>query len=223
MKGGTKTYPIEGLRTGTALDDQTLKDNVLITFKGVSGSGTVKLENNFKENTLKGLRFKAETNGNLKNGDNVKVMIENPDFLSRNHYVLSEEGSFEINVNDLDEVASHFNEITNFSEVEEMLKSEIQGMYRSGVMNQVETELVAKFYLDLSHNGANINTNGDGSYAYLLRVTRNLGTKSEKTFYELVGFEKIVIDGDRKANLSKLSVFKKVLRKITHETQSIKS
>lgn len=104
-----------------------------------------------------------------------------------------------------------------------MLKSEIQGMYRSGVMNQVETELVAKFYLDLSHNGANINTNGDGSYAYLLRVTRNLGTKSEKTFYELVGFEKIVIDGDRKANLSKLSVFKKVLRKITHETQSIKS
>lgn len=96
LRGGTKTYRFEGLRTGTTLDDQILKDNVLITFKGVSGRGTVKLENNFKENTLKGLRFKAETNGNLKNGDNVKVMIENPDFLSRNHYVLSEEESFEL-------------------------------------------------------------------------------------------------------------------------------
>ncbi len=212
-----KKLVVEGLSQGTPLTDEELENNTLLVFTGVSGRGRVEVDNNFMKEELKGLSFVGENDGNLKNGDDVVIQLENPDYLTSYEYKLVEEGSFRTKVKDLKEVAKNINDIANLEDVKRLLEEETESKYYSPY-SSTEYEIVDTYYREFYSEGNEIiqerdyydgnmdDSYGNGVMGYLLKITsQDSYSDSDSESYRLIAFPSVIIDEDNKVNIGSLN------------------
>ena len=90
IKSGEQTYVVEGLPEVEAVD---FFENIQVTFDGLSGEATAKIELLSEDNALKACQFTMDKGTNLMSGDLVTVSIQNADTLIDKYLCIPKETS----------------------------------------------------------------------------------------------------------------------------------
>ena len=213
----SRKVTVEGLEEPIFLTEEELKENVLLYIQGASGRGKVFIDNNFMEDELKRLKFVSKENGNIKNGDEVEVEVENLEVIQSSNYRFKDDAKFKVKVEGLKEVAENINDIENLADVTRLLKEEAAMEFESAFYNKKSHEIVDTYYRKNYSEGNEIfpeknnysydsdqDAFGNGVVAYLMKVTQNIDSSSEKEFYTLYAFPSVILDENNNADISSL-------------------
>ena len=221
IKGGEKKYTVEGLEEPEILTTEEAEKKLVLNFNGVNGRGVAQIDNVFDVSPLDYMDFEIENDGELKNGDKAKLLLDE-DFeatLNEGGYILDEDFQPIFEVKGLAEVAEKATDIKNLEDVERFLKEELNNQYRdtdysfgSNTVYEIKQEELMyrqfKKVTEDEHVSSSLDDNGNliGIFSVKEYSVSHDGDKKEvDKFTVIFGFSRIILDEDNKANLSELS------------------
>lgn len=224
IKGGDKEVVVADLEEPKALTSEDVEKNLVLNFNGASGKGLSQIDNSFKESPLSELEFEIESDGELKNGDQAKVVLnEDAESVLNDHgYILEEDFNPTFEVKNLYVVAEKATDIKNLKDIKRMIEEEVKREYKSfdpdeiwGYKYKINQEKL--MYRQFSEDTDNEDfsdwemgnySSGDnhGNLIGIYSVKKISGDDNElmDEFTAIIGFSDIKLDNDKKANVSEI-------------------
>ena len=221
VKGGEKKFTVEGLELPEILTAEEVEKKLVLNFNGVNGRGVSQIDNVFDVSPLDYMDFEIENDGELKNGDQAKLLLDE-DFeatLNEGGYILEEGFQPTFEVKGLAEVAEKATDVKNLDDVERFLLEELSNQYRdtdysfgsNTVYDIKQEELMYRQFKKIAEDesvSSSVDDNGNliGIFSVKkYRVSSDEDKEEVDQFTVIFGFSRIILDEDNKANLSELS------------------
>jgi len=221
IKSSEKNVKVNGLKEPKKLTNKDVEKNLVINFNGVSGRGTANIDNVF-DSPLDTLEFKVKNDGKLKNGDKAEVQLSKDEIetLESLGYVTEKDFSPIFEVSGLNEVAASATDIANLDDIKRMIDEETKRTYKD---SSAEYSFGTKYEITLdklmyrqfdkenskeqsdmwSTSSSDQNGNLIGIYT-IKQYSGGTESKLEETKTAIIGYSNIVLDKDKKANVSEL-------------------
>ena len=221
IKGGEKKFTVEGLEAPEILTTEEIEKKLVLNFNGVNGRGVAQIDNVFDVSPLNHMNFKIENDGELKNGDQAKLLLDE-DFepiLNEGGYILEEGFQPTFEVKGLAEVAEKATDIKNLEDVERFLLEELSNQYRdtdytfgpNTVYDIEQEELMYRQFRKVAEDenvSSSLEDNGNLIGVFSVKeysVSQDGNEREVDQFTLIFGFSRIILDEDNKANLSELN------------------
>lgn len=218
VKGGEKEFTVEGLEEPELLTAKEVEKQVIVDFVGANERGSARIENTFSGD-LSSLTFTVENNGELSNGDNVQLVVnEEEDPLIDYGYKLEDDFNVSFEVKGLQEFAKKAEDIANIDDVKRMITEEVTKDYPKDSdwgftrVYDVKEEVALYRQFDEADEDDYYDTDleDNGSFVVLFTITEysDVDAKKDKDVNEeyviMQGFRNLMLDEDKKVNVSKL-------------------
>lgn len=197
-------FTVEGLKEGTVITEQDFRENTVVQFMGISGEGSLIVENIFKEKPLNKISFNIEEHKDLKNGDKIVIKALEDDSLEQAEYVLNDKNGFEVEVYGLDEIAQNAQDIKNLEALSTLIKEKMDSNFSN---NYESYKIIESYYRPYATKDAlfgRINfdtyTVNPGSFYYLIEHIESYG--KEKITYYLYGADRLILDSNGDVTLA---------------------
>lgn len=219
IKSSEKKVEVTGLEEPKILTSKEVEKRLVLNFTGVSGQGSAIIDNTFEE-PLNYIDFQVENDGNLSNGDKLKVSIKKIDVKQLNNegYLLEEGFAPTFEVKGLDVVADKASDIKNLADITRMIDEGIKRTYQDfktdwSLGHRYEIKevkyLYRQFKNESSKNSDSWNTglesNGNLVKIYLVKkYSGGTESKLEDSFTAIYGFSDITLDDKNEANVAEI-------------------
>lgn len=225
IKGGEKEVTVKGLDKPKKLTTQDVEEHLVVNFSGVSGRGTSKIDNTF-DSPLSDIDFSIKNDGELKNGDKAKVMLDEDGEKKLNDagYILDKDFEPTFEVEGLDMIAEKAEDIKNLKDIERMIEERAKRryqdldpdkkwghyykitreklMYRQFDNDDEKTDDDSTPSLSRESNDSSENGNLIGIYT----VKKYTGEeKLEDEFTAIIGYSDIILDDKNEANVAEIN------------------
>lgn len=218
IKSGSKTIEVKGLIEPEKLTSEEVEKKLIINFNGYSGRGKSTIDN-ILESPLNNLIFSIENDGELKNGDNAKVVLDSTaeEFLFENGYVLDSDFNLSFEVTGLDKVAENAVDIQNIGDITRMIDEEVNRKYKSDKESNIfastryeikEEKLMYRQFETNTEQDTYYGNQNSGNLIKVFTVKRfSLGVegKLEDTLTAIIGYTGIILDDNNEVNVAELS------------------
>lgn len=227
ITGGEKEFTVEDLDEPEKVTSEDVEENLVFNFNGVSGRGAAQIDNIFDESPLNNISFGVENDGELENGEDAKITVDDEaeSALHSEGYMLEEDFNPTVEVEDLDKVAEKATDIENLKDVERYMEEELNDEYKdtdsdfgSNTVYDIDQEkLMYRPFEKLSDEDESENDmwgddNAEGKNGSLIgiysikesEVDSDDEKETREEFTVMFGFSGIILDEDDKANISEL-------------------
>lgn len=217
LKGGEKEFTVEGLQEPEVITTEEVEKHIVIDFIGSSGRGRARVENTFN-NELSSLEFEVENDGQLTNGDQVTLAIDE-EFereLLNEGYKLEDGFNPTYEVKGLNVFAEKAEDIKNLDDIKRMIEEEAKRDYNENpewnfeAMYKLKEELFMYRQFDEENNdsGWSGDESTDGALVGVYSV-EEYNNKEDKElqdeFIYIVGFNNTRLDDNNEVNVSKMN------------------
>lgn len=225
IKGGEKEVTVADLEEPKILTSEDVEENLVVNFNGASGKGSSQIDNTFGDSPLSELDFEVENDGELENGDQAKVVVNDDLEITLNDggYVLEEGFNPTFEIDDLYVVAKKATDIKNLKDLKRMIDEEVKRGYKDldpewdwGRIYEIEQEKLMYRQFDedtddeegsdlMADEFGSIDNNGNliGVYS-VKKYSGGDDKKLEDEFTAIIGFTDIKLDDKGNANVSEV-------------------
>src|SRR5699024_1907371 len=132
IEGGEKEFTVEDLDEPEMVTSEDVEENLVFNFNGVSGRGEAQIDNIFDESPLNNISFEVENDGELENGEDAQITVDDEaeSALHSEGYMLEDDFNPTVEVEDLDKVAEKATDIENLKDVERYMEEELNDEYK---------------------------------------------------------------------------------------------
>lgn len=208
IKDDEKEITVEGLEELEELTSEEVKEHVIFETIGADGRGHVIVRNNLADG-LDSIEFTVENNGELKNGDQAKVVLaeEEEETLLNRGYKLEDDFNVEVKIEDLPVFPKEAKEINNLDDILRMIDERIEddftdqlNIYTYDKEKELtlyrqfddEVELEEKYWADEYH----YEIERFGSIVVLYTITEKRNDEVNEKFIVQYGYTNLEIDED---------------------------
>lgn len=205
---------VAGLEELEEITAEELEKNVVVNFNGTSGRGFIQIDTTFSGD-LSHLRFETEQDGEIKNGDTVRLTLteDSKDSLASNGYKLAGNGEVNFEASGLQIVAENASDIENLEDITRMISEGINRQYQEDDYGRYSYEITAgnSYYRQFDdHSDSNEwgDTTNNGTYITLYTIEEyNRDGELADIYTAIFGFNNIVLDENNKTNVTRISEY----------------
>ncbi|MBC6310450.1 hypothetical protein HCJ66_12970 [Listeria sp. FSL L7-1582] len=226
----SKKFKVSGLKKGKRITNVDIKKHVFLFFSGANGKGHAKVETNFDVATgLTRDDFKVENNKDLKNGENVSlVMSKNAvDVLANNGFLFKGKRTSVYSVSRLENAAQNVAEINNIDYVKDMIMKSVNTRYKSSDSTSAfaiasKIHFDGFYYRGSTKDSRNSNdrdndtdalqrNDEDGTLLGVYSVEQSvINGNKKRELIEVVGYSNILIDKYRNVDVNDINEISQV-------------
>ncbi len=231
VKSGKKTIEVKNLDEPKWLTNEEVEKKLVVNFNGVSGRGEVQIDN-VLDSPLDKVKFTVENDGELKNGDKVKVTLskDEEEQLLQEGYLLEKDFAPTFEVKGLSIVAEKATDISNLDDIKRMIDEEVKRDYQDFDPNKSwgykyeikEEKLMYRQFNNESDKSDSFDSGNNGNLIKIFSVKKFSGgseTKLNDSFTAIIGYSDIILDEDNKVNLAEM----KNIKETKDDTYSLES
>lgn len=223
IKSGKKTVEVKKLDAPKWITNEEIEKKLVVNFNGVSGKGDVQIDN-VLDSPLNELDFTVENDGELENGDKVKVILskDEEDQILEEGYLLEKDFAPTFEVKGLSIVAKKASDISNLDDIKRMIDEEVKREYKDsdsdkswGRKYEIEEEklMYRQFENESSENEEEYSFDGsnNGNLIKIFSVKEFSGGaegKLDRTITAIIGYSDVILDEDNKVNVAEMKEIK---------------
>ncbi|MCJ7843181.1 hypothetical protein MUB24_20340 [Lederbergia sp. NSJ-179] len=220
IKSGKITIEVKNLDEPKWLTNEEVEKKLVVNFNGVSGRGEVQIDN-VLDSPLDQVKFTVENDGELKNGDKVKVTLskDEEEQLLQEGYLLEKDFAPTFEVKGLSIVAEKATDISNLDDIKRMIDEEVKREYKDlspdkgwGYKYEIKEEkFMYRQFENESEKSDSLGASNNGNLIKIFSVKQFSGgseTKLKDSFTAIIGYSDIILDEDNKVNLAEMKEIK---------------
>lgn len=230
LNPGEVDVTVEGLEELAQLTTEEVERHLVVDFHGADSRGTARIENTF-DNEFADINFEIENDGNLSNGDQATLLVNNDleNTLESYGYRLEDDFNPIFEVTGLVELVEDPNEIENIEDITRMISEEVNRKYKVEWYTTADTYDITfegYYYKQFATEDSSSNYEVSSDASTLFGVYDVMGYDSNGDVVEdeiaLIGFNNISADENGHVNVTEMERYFQIYDD-TYSVDTVKS